>query len=181
MKKAIFLSLLLLLVTFVNAQTTPTDPNPMLKLTPFTGNWSYIKYTKSQGDADYKIKNDGEAVVYYTSDSSTIVVDELSTIGHLFRGIHNYNFEKNYYNNYAIETDGGLNITHYRWDDKLERGVWFDGIYVNPNNSGILNLSSDTMSFSAEWFFENPNKQIFMSKTLKSGEFYYSTMVVYTR
>lgn len=153
----------------------------MLKLTAFAGNWRYIKYTKRQGDADYKIKNEGNAVVYYTPDSTTIVVDEVSTTGHLFRGIHNYNFEKNYYNNYAIETDGGLNITHYRWDNKSERGVWFDGLYVNPTNSNVLNLSSDTMSFSAEWFFENPNKHIFRSKTLKSGEFYYSTMVVYTR
>jgi hypothetical protein len=179
--KFVIVLILLGLAQICFSQSDLSNDNPMLKLRAFCGDWNYVEYIKKQGDPDYIITNRGTSSIQYTSDSLAIVVEEFGDNGHLFKGIHNYNKDQGCYNNYAIESHGGVNVAHYKWDDQLNRGIWFDLLYINPSNSNLLYLYKDGYSFSAEWFFENPNTHIFQTKTLKEGLFYYSKKVVYTR
>jgi len=153
MKKLIPIFLLLIAqATVIHAQE-----NPLLKLSPFTGQWNYTETVVS--DDQETIKR-GTAHIYFTPDSSALVVDEINEEGHRFRGIHTYDAEQQRYNNFSNRTDGGINWSHYRWDENKNRGIWYEAELIDPNHPDEkVQLNSEQLY--AEWFAVDENKHMF--------------------
>ena len=110
-----------LLLFIAQAATIHAQENPLLKLSPFTGQWNYIETSGPADDTTKQTIKKGSAHIYFTPDSSALVVDEINEEGHRFRGIHTYDAQQQRYNNFSNRTDGGINWSHYRWDENKNR------------------------------------------------------------
>jgi len=174
MKKIILIVLLL----FAQAAIINAQDNPLLKLKPFTGQWNYTETSGPVANEANQTVKKGEAHIYFTPDSSAVVVDEINEEGHRFRGIHTYDVEQQRYNNFSSRTDGGINWSHYRWDENKNRCIWYEAELIDPNNPDEkVQLNSEQLY--AEWFAVDENKQIFRvmltqsdgSKTMRQVEY----------
>jgi len=176
MKKLITTFLLLIAqATIIYAQD-----NPLLKLSPFTGQWNYTETVSSSGQQDGPTVKIGTASIYFTPDSSALVVDEINEEGHRFRGIHTFDFEQQRYNNFSNRTDGGINWSHYRWDENRNRGIWYEAELIDPNHPDEkVQLNSEQLY--AEVFTVDEDKHMFRVTITQPDGSKYSRKVEYTK
>lgn len=141
---------LILWLIVVPASFGQGNDNPLLKLDRFTGQWTFTEAVSGSGQPDEPVIKTGTASIYFTPDSVAVVVDEINGEGHRFRGIHTYDNVQNRYNNFSNRTDGGINWSHYRWDENSDKGIWYEAELTDPNNpENKVQLNSN--QFYAEW------------------------------
>lgn len=175
MKKLTTVILLLMVQT-----TTYAQDNPLLKLRPFTGQWNYTETVSNSGQQNGPTVKTGTATIYFTPDSTALVVDEINEEGHRFRGIHTYDFEQQRYNNFSNRTDGGINWSHYRWDENKNRGIWYEAELIDPNHPDEkVQLNSEQLF--AEVFTVDENKHIFRVTLTQPDGSKYSRKMEYTK
>ena len=165
-----------LLLLIVQTTTIYAQDNPLLKLSPFTGQWNYTETVSNSGQQNEPTVKTGTATIYFTPDSTALVVDEINEEGHRFRGIHTYDAEQQRYKNFSNRTDGGINWSHYRWDEKKNRGIWYEAELIDPNHPDEkVQLNSEELY--AEWLAVNENKHIFrVTITQPDGRKYMRTV-----
>ncbi len=149
-------------------------------LIPFSGEWDYVEYLKRAQDDEFKITNTGTASIRFVVDSTRVIIDEVSAKGHYYRGIHSFNPRLNCYNNYSCRTDGGVNWSHYRWDNNEKKIIWFEGETINPLRPEVKeDVINENMR--VEWYMTSFTTHEFIVEQKVGNDVVYTRKVLYTK